>query len=173
MKTPFHIEIPKRNSACSHQGEKFVPGMDYFSLISEDETKKIKRLDYCTACWKSLATHTDLAKSRNYWKSKIEHKDKSPPASRAERAMHLLKKLLESENPPESEIFVLVLLLAHMRRLILRKEWEENSLRYGLYEILNQDEFIKIKLVHLSLLETENIQQSLASQLNALATNGK
>ncbi len=171
MKTPFHIEIPKRNSICCQNGEKFIPGMDYFSLLSEDETKKIKREDYCSLCWSRLSTNRDLSKSRGYWKSKIEIKDKTPPASRAERALFLLKNLLKTENPPENEIFVLVLLLSHMRRLVLRKEFEEDCLRYGLYEIINQDEFIKIKLIHLSSLETEKIRQSIASKLNSMPSN--
>lgn len=169
MKTPFHIEIPKRNSVCSQNGEKFVPGMDYFSLLSEDDSQKIKRSDYCTSCWGNLIAGRDLTKSRGYWKSKIELKDKPPLASRAERALILLKTLLESPNPPETEIFVLVLLLSHMRRLVLRKEFVEDSSRYGMYEIINQDEFIKIKLVNLSSLETEKIQHSLAFRLNAMS----
>lgn len=167
MKTPFHIDIPKRNIACCLNNERFMPGMDYFSLLLEDETNKIKRQDYCVSCWKQVSTTQDLSNSRGYWKSKIEDKKKAAPTSRAERALILLKTLLENPNPPHAEIFVLVLLLAHMRWLALRKEFVEEGVRYGLYEILNQEEFVKIRNVDLSHIETERIQQSLAAQLNS------
>lgn len=171
MKTPFHIEIPKRNASCCHQGEKFVSGMDYFSLLLEDESKKIKRLDYCAACWKKdIFPHQDLTFSRGYWKSRIDLKDKPAPTTRAEKAVHLLKRLLAENPAPENDIFVLVLLLLHMRRLVLRKEFEEENSRFGLYELPQTEEFLKIKQIHLSSLEIEKIQQSLASQL-ALVPN--
>lgn len=165
MKTPFHIEIPKRNSHCCKQGEKFLPGMEYFSVLLEDDLKKVKRFDYCSACWNSPEEKRVVGSG--HWKSRLESKNIPPPTSRAEKALHLLKKLLESEDPPENEIFVLVLLLCHMRRLALRKEFNENSIRYGLYENVCTEEFIKIKLVDVSSLEIEKTQLSIASKLNS------
>lgn len=139
--------------------------MSYFSLLLEDEMRKIKRQDYCPACWNEMAASENLAASRGYWKSKIDEKKKAVPASRPERALILLKSLLEKVPAPESEIFVLVLLLCHVRRLTLRKELIEDSVKYGLYEILNQDEFLKIKIINLTDIEIEKIRASLAAQL--------
>lgn len=167
MKTSLQLEIPKRSLSCCHKGEKFLPGTDYFSLIQEDEKQKIKRQDFCAACWQELIlAHSETPSFRGYyWKSKIEKKNAATPSSRTERALKLFKSLIIEASPPEEELFVLVLLLAHLRRLVCRKEIEEEGVRYGLYEILNQDEFVKIKHVDLSTLEIEKIQQALAAKL--------
>lgn len=136
-------------------------------MLTEDETQKIKRQDYCTACWSQFNADQKLPANKGYWKSKIEIKKKPAPASRPERALILLKNLLESTPAPEEEIFVLILFLCHTRHIVLRKELVEDNIRYGLYEILNQDEFLKIKQINLSNLETERIQQSLAAKLKS------
>lgn len=166
MRSPFQLEIPKRSSQCCKQGEKLTPGMEYYSMLLEDEVGKIKRQDYCTNCWTGIIGSQELANSRGYWKSKIDVKEKAPPTSRGERALLLLKTLLENPVGHEADIFVLALLLAHMRRVVLRKEIEQDGVKYGLYEILHKEEFVTIKTISLSNLETARIQESLASQLN-------
>jgi len=161
----FQVDIPKRSPVCFNKGEKFLPGMEFFSVLYEDEKLKIQRQDFCKACWEACVTNDTLLNSRGYWKSKIEEKNKIPCSDRAEQALKLLKQLMESPTSLASEIYVLAILLAHFRRIALRKEFVEEGKRYQLYEILHQDEFIQIQAADLPKNEIETIQQSLAAKL--------
>lgn len=165
VRSRFQIEIPKRNNSCCLKGERLLPGMDYFSLLTEEATGEMKRQDFCEACWNPKLAAGDLVEKKTFWKSKIEEKKEVPAGTRGERALILLKTLLNQPDAKEGEVFVLTLLLCHMRRLILRKELHEESGRYGLYEIPHTEEFLTIKIVDLSTIETAKIQQSLAAQL--------
>lgn len=161
---PFlQLDIPKRSLACEKGGERLTPGTEYFSLITDGENDTIVRHDFCSKCW--IPPQVD--KKQTYWKSSIEAKTENLPGSqsRIEKALTLLKKLLLEPQGKENEIFVLAIYLAHARKLTLRKEFEEQGIGYSLYEIMHQDEFVTIKRVDLSLLETTALQKTLSQQL--------
>lgn len=169
----FSLNIPKRSGSCYKGGERFLPGTDYYSLIVEDENQTKKRLDFCPLCWKE---HPQEAKSPLiYWKSHIEIRQESAslPSSRTHRALALLKTMVLEPQSSEEELFVLALFLAHARKLILRKEFEEEGLAYMLYEVAQQDEFVAIKKIDLSTLETKVLQDSLSVKLNLGVECGK
>lgn len=160
---PFvQLDIPKRSVTCTKGGERLAPGTDYYSLILEGENESIIRHDYCSKCW----TPPQVSKKHTYWKSSIEAKPELPASqSRTEKALALLKNLLQQPVGQENEIFVMALYLAHARKLVLRKEFEEQGVAYYLYEVMHQDEFITIKKVDLSLLETHALQKTLSARL--------
>lgn len=163
----FQVDIPKRSQSCFHKEEKFAPGMEYYSLLFEDENFKIQRQDFCKACWDICSTDDKLSNSRGYWKSRIEDKHIKIPSDRPAKALKLLKELMQLPEPPLSEIYVLAILLAHFRRLILRKEFSEEKKNFHLYEVQHQDEFIRIQLINLHTNEIETIQKNLAVKLNS------
>lgn len=164
----FQLDIPKRSSSCFKGGERFVPGAEYYSLVLDEEEQAIKRWDFCPACWNEHFPQQATKPSVTYWKSRIEIKQENlTPSSRTQRALALLKMMLLEPCLQEEEIFVLALFLAHARKLILRKEFEEQGQLYILYEIAQQDEFVTIKKIDLSLLETKVLQDSLSAKLNA------
>ena len=168
MNSLFSIHIPKRQSVCAHQGEKFLPEMEVFSLLTEDETQKIVRQDFCAACWSQLQPDIASQKNRGYWKSTIEKKKKLSDSTRAEQAIALLRLLLEQASIHESEIFVLCLYLAYARQLILRKEMIKEGIAYYIYEIAKKNEQIMIKVIPLSQVEIETIQKSISEKLQTL-----
>jgi hypothetical protein len=168
MNSLFSISIPKRQAVCAHQSEKFTPGMDVFSLLTEDESEKIIRHDFCATCWTHIQPEINLQKNRGYWKSTIEKKTKLSDASRAEQALALLRLLLENPVPHEAEIFVLCLFLAHARQLVLRKESVKEGTTYYHYELLKRGEWMTVKMVQLSSVEIETIQRSIADKLQTL-----
>jgi hypothetical protein len=166
----FQIEIPKRNSSCFKGGERLVPGMEYYSLLSHDESQHTIRCDFCLSCWQQFSVEADLTKSHVYWRSHIEVKKESvakQEKSKMARALTLLKSFLQEVNKNEAEIFVLALFLAYARRLILRQEIEREDSLYSLYEVAHQDEFLLIKKIELSQLEIADIQHSLSEKLNS------
>lgn len=139
--------------------------MDYYSLLLEDEEQKLIRKDFCSTCWSERLAKNEFPNNKGYWKSKIEIKKEINAKSRIDRALILLKNLMQNQKDHESELFVLAMFLAHARRLALRKEIEHEEEKFGLYEILHQDEFLTIKLIPLTHLEIEELQKSLASKL--------
>lgn len=166
MNSLFQLDIPKRSAQCFHKGERLLPGMEIYSLLLEDDTKKLTRRDFCSACWTQTQVEETL-ESRGYWKSKIERRKSSTDCSRVDRALALLKELVQAAEPQEAEIFVLCLFLSHARQLALRQEFEKEGAAYQLYEVLRQEEYVTIKAVNLSNLQIEEIQKSLACKLQS------
>ncbi|WP_068468126.1 hypothetical protein [Candidatus Protochlamydia phocaeensis] len=161
----FQIDIPKRSQSCSEKGERLLPGMEYYSLLRENDNGQISRQDFCVACWEQFSSQQDLSNSSGYWKSKIEPK-KAAPSSRSEKALTLLKSLLGQAAQHEEEIFVLIIFLSHARRLALRQEFESEGATWGLYEILQHEEFIRAKILPISQIEIVRIQQAIAEKLS-------
>jgi hypothetical protein len=168
MKSLFQIEIPKRNSHCSQNGERLAPGMEVYSLVCEDEAEVLARRDYCPSCWPQVEIGKERKEeSLNYWKSKIEKRKIINEPSRIARAMLLFRELLQSSPPQEEEIYILCIFLSHARQLALRQEFQKEGAAYQLYEVLRQEEeFITVKSFNLSHLQIEQIQKSLASKLS-------
>jgi hypothetical protein len=162
------IEIPRRNSSCFKGGECLNSGMEYYSLLSHHDEQAVKRCDFCVSCWQKFSEEADLTKGVVYWKSRIEIKkdaEVTQEQSKMGKALSLLRTLLQEQHQQEEEIFVLALFLAHARRLILRKEFEKEGMSYSVYEVANQEDWLMIKKVDLSHLETSVIQKSLSTQL--------
>lgn len=164
----FQIEIPKRNTQCCRGGEKLVPGMEYYSMLLQEESQPITRRDYCLNCWQHVINEQALAMSQGYWKAKVEMKkglETHTEKGKMDRALVLLKQLLQDPQHDQNEAFVLAIFLAHARRLILRQEREQEGLLYSLYEIAHQDEFVLVKRVNLAQVDAQQIQHSLAKKL--------
>lgn len=169
MNTLFKLEIPKRSLQCASQGERLQPGMEIYSLLIEDEHQRFTRKDFCLSCWSKLQAEGIVQPNQGYWKSKIEEKRVPVESSRIERALQLLRGMVQSQQSSESdeaEIFVLCLYLAHARQLVLRKELVRDGAPYQLYEVLHCDEFITIKVKTLSMAEIDTIQKALAMKLH-------
>jgi hypothetical protein len=71
MSSLFQMDIPKRNGLCAGHAEKLKPGMEYYSLIAENENQQIIRHDFCTDCW-AKALHSEMfLKKKGFWKSNV------------------------------------------------------------------------------------------------------
>jgi hypothetical protein len=170
MNSLFQLEIPKRSAQCAHLGERLIPGMEIYSLLVEEEnTQKILRRDFCSACWKQVReAQSEQPAARGYWKSKIEKRKIAEGSSRVDRAFALLRSLQQAPEPQEAEIFVLCLFLSHARQLALRQEFQKEGVTYQLYEILRKEEFLTVKVINLSQIQIETLQKSLADQLQSI-----
>jgi uncharacterized protein YxeA len=167
MNSLFKLEIPKRNAYCSHGGERLLPGMEIYSLILEGNAQRLARRDFCCACWQQVQGEGGGLEPCSYWKSKIEQRKSVVASSRIERALTLLRDLQQASEQQEAEIFVLCLFLSHARQLALRQEFQKEEVTYQLYEILRKEEYLTIKALNLSHTQIEEIQKSLAYQLQS------
>lgn len=169
MKPPFQLDIPKRAQACAKGGEQLTPGMDYYSILVEDDALGLVRHDYCTACWEKGAKAEALANARSQWKSKVvfrKEDDAQMHLNRDEKILYLLREAMkEQTDEAMAETFVLALYLARRRLLYLRQELEEEGHTVQLYEVAATEEMLAIKKIALSHLQIEKIQQDVAKKL--------
>ena len=169
MKSLFQIEIPRRSNSCSKGFETLQPGMDYYSVLHEDEVLGLKRQDFCPTCWEASGREEALTTGKTHWKSKVSTKkdDKFLSLNRDERVLELLRETLQHNHEDAlTEGFVLALYLARKRIIALRQELKQEDGSYvNLYEILATEEMICVKKAELPHLQIEKIQLKLASRL--------
>lgn len=161
IKPLLQQDIPRRKQTCFVGQEFFQPGMDYYSLLNEDDTGKWIRRDFCVDCWEKFAERKGEA---SYWKSKVqaEKKQTHTTADKNEKALELLIEALHSPNAHTlEEAFILALYLARNKKLALRSQ-EENIM---IYEVLATEELLAIPKLDLSSLQIDKIQQTLSSKL--------
>lgn len=162
-----HYEIPRRHKRCVMREEVFDYGVSYFSLIEPIEEGGYERKDYCLNCWKTLVNEI---KGKIYWKSSVPKKIEVSEASlrRDERALTLLKDTCQSEDPAElSRAFILALLLTRKKILQLKQEVQEEEQTFILFEMRGTEEMFFVKKVSLSLIQTDEVQRSLAQLLGS------
>lgn len=171
MTTLFHIQIPKRSKVCFLGQEILSPGMDYYSLLIENNTHEYERQDFCALCWSKFLDTPDPGKKTlgKHWKSKVPTKKDAPqvPQNRDEQILSLLRSSLTGDMPEDrDESFVLALYLARKRFMLLRKEIaQEDRSIIQLYEIPETEEMILIPKIELSSLQIETIQLKIAKKL--------
>ncbi|MCE2983466.1 MAG: hypothetical protein LW832_07865, partial [Parachlamydia sp.] len=120
------IEIPKRSQTCAGNGEKIGPGMQYYSSLMVNEASETIRQDYCPACWQDRKEAEGFA-SKGFWRSKVDAKEPVAAAPRIDQALVLLRSLINQEEGHADEIFMLALYLCHAKKLVLRKEFQEEG----------------------------------------------
>jgi hypothetical protein len=165
MKLPIQIEIPRRAPVCAMRQENLTPGIEYFSILSEDPHVGVIRKDYCASCWKEVAPKTDI-----YWKSKIPNKVKEKlllPKEKNQRALALLKKALaDGSHQNQLRAFILALYLARKKILSAKQNiCNENGAMITLYEVRENEEIILVPKFDLSSIPIEELQKDLAEQL--------
>lgn len=173
LKNYAQIEIPKRSQICAKGNEPLSPGMEYYSVLVEDDEKEMVRHDYCSSCWDKFV-QKEVNKQATHWKSKVPTKKEETalPKQRDERAMILLKHGLTKDSvDAQAEAFVLALYLARKRIINLRQELaQEDGSLISLYEVADTEEMLIVKKLKLSQLQTEKIQQDLAKKFKPSAT---
>ena len=172
LKNYSQIEIPKRGQTCAQGNELLTAGMEYYSVLIEDDEGKLVRRDYCPSCWQLV--QKELNKQSTHWKSKVPTKKEEAclPKQRDERAMVLLKHCLTKDSDEaRAEAFVLALYLARKRIVNLRQELaQEDGSTVSLYEIADTEEMLAVKKLRLPQLQTDKIQQELAKKFKPSAT---
>lgn len=170
MSSLIQIQIPKRSKVCMPCLVPLDAGMDYFSVLNENQNKEYDRQDFCSACFAKFSNTNNLALSK-YWKSKVPLKKQTIviPSTKNEQILSLLKSSLELHTPTdEMKSFVLALFLARKRFMSLRKEVkQEDGTTLQIYEILETEEMILVKKIAISTLQIEEIQQQIAKQLKS------
>ena len=160
-----HYQIPRRNKNCSGNQEPLTTGSVVYSFIMETNEGLFKRMDFCEACWKSyLNTRQDISRL-NYWRYIQQAVKENPKTGRTQATLNLLQEMLDEEVKAKDEIYVLTLFLQHARKLILRHEFEREGVKWGVFEIVDKDEFLTIEIIHVDHLQITPLQNSLAHKI--------
>lgn len=168
----FQIEIPKRNTICTHCQKLLAPGMEFHSTLRGcSEEGGCIRQDYCLNCWENLASQNALEAARSTWKSKVPTKKEASclPKQRDARAMCLLREaLLRNGIDDHGEAFVLTLYLARKRLIYFRQDLLlEDGQKASIYEVAQTEEMLCVRKVASSALQIEKIQRELAAKFKA------
>lgn len=169
LKTPFQIVIPRRGALCTHGGEPFTKGCEYYSvLVDAAEEGVFERRDYCLACAAKLLSENAFKGVRSLWKSAIPPQ-KLPsdlPKQREAQALIFLKEALSgNESGSYEEAFILSLYLARRRRLYQRQEIRlADGKEAILYEVPETEEMLCVRKLPLSELQIDKLQVELAKK---------
>lgn len=170
LKMSLSLEVPRRASICAKQQEKFISGMDYFSVLKETEEGYV-RTDYCQSCWEQSAKQEALENALTHWKSKVPPKEKLGNLSqnRDERALQLLKENLGVDAiEGQTDCFILALYLARRRLITLRQQFEqEPGHLYYLYEVVATEEMLTVKYVDIFQLPVDQLQKRIVDRFQA------
>lgn len=160
---PICVEFPKRAAHCHHGKEILSSGDEYYTLLLDDLEKGYKRLDYCTSCWQKIGPQ----ECKSYWRAKVPPSQKPGKVKEStyQTALRLLKEVvLDKTEEGEKEAFILALLLARKRRLLLRQELVERGETTFLYENPQTEEMFTIRRVDIPPHEREMIQEKLSKK---------
>lgn len=158
MSPLFSIAIPKRATNCVKGKERFVHGMEYFSiLVEESETENYRREDFCSVCWSQGV----IQKAKSFWKGKVPEGKEAEESHQQnnEGLLGYLKMLMEESR--FSHAFVLALYLTRKKQLIFRKEVVHQGQKVHLYEVPITEEMLSIPRAELSFHEVQQIQATL------------
>lgn len=154
-------EIPRRKQTCFVGQEAFETGMEYYSLINEDDAGKWIRRDFCLDCWEKWKTE-NLTPHDSHWKSRVQAEKKKMPLDHNEKALELLREALQKScTEDQQEAFILALYLARNKKLALRSQDE----RWMVYEVLDTEEVLLVPKLNPAALPVEKIQASLTVKL--------
>lgn len=165
------IEIPKRSAHCFDQKEPLTAGMDYVSVILNDESgEKFIRQDFCLPCWQKKEKQGLSSTYKSFWKGKV-------PPSKAEKQvpfhpdqlLEWLRQALQDSTPAgQARAFVLALFLTRKKQLFLRQEVKVQSKPALLFEVAETEEMLTVQKIDLTITQIASIQQELTEELKKL-----
>ncbi|MGZ3733231.1 MAG: hypothetical protein ACXU9U_05790 [Parachlamydiaceae bacterium] len=126
------------------------------------------RQDFCLSCWNDDNKSLKESVSNCQWKAELPSKKEIPsiPQTKQENALALLKSLLSS--PVEEtlvETRILALYLVRKRLLTFRRDFDEEGVRYSLFEVNATEEMLIVRKVSLEKANLPELQQTIATKL--------
>jgi hypothetical protein len=166
--------IQSRARTCEACTQPFADRQPYHTLLYDEKSDHLRRMDVCDACWQSQ--FSDGARDRkgfiSHWQGVYEVPPAlAPEAIQKETAETLLRKLIELNDPRYAPAaFILAVMLERKRLLRVKEQIRRDGGRLLVYEQpLTGDIFtIADPMLHLNQLETvqHDVSQLLEHGLN-------
>jgi hypothetical protein len=169
--------IQSRAIACEACTKPFADRQPYHTLLYDEKTDELRRMDVCDACWQSQ--FSDGARDRkgfvSHWQGVFEvPPPPAPDPIQKETAETLLRKLIERNDPQYAPAaYILAVMLERKRLLRVKEQIKREGKRVFIYEQPRTGDLFTIADpdLHLNQLETvqHDVAQLLEHGLNPLA----
>lgn len=161
--------IQSRAHACEACAQPFADRQMYHTLLYDERTDRLRRMDVCDACWQSQ--FSDGARERKGFVSHWQGVYAVPPAHapepiQKETAETLLRKLIEQNDPRYvPAAFILAVMLERKRLLKVKEQVPRQGGRVFVYEHPKTGDVFTIADPELRLNQLEAVQRDVAQLL--------
>jgi hypothetical protein len=146
--------------------EIFQSGMEYHSILFQEDEEKFRRYDLCSTCWQNNDQKEFMDGACTHWVSRIADKPIQDElvTDRNDRALELLKEGLEGGDPVKN--MLLAMMLRRKKHMQYRQELvKEDGNIYHLYEVPSTEEMIAVPQVSIAESDIEAIQHQIMQEL--------
>lgn len=160
--------IQSRASACEACEQPFGNRQMLHTLLFDEHTENLRRMDVCEACWQSQ--FSDGARERkgfiSHWQSIYEAPAPAADAIEKDTAETLLRKLIEQNDPRYAPTgYILAVMLERKRVLKVKEEVVRDNQRVFVYEQPGTGDLFTIADPALRLDQLEEVQRDVAALL--------
>ena len=160
--------IQSRASACEACAQPFLDKQPLHTLLFDEHTEHLRRLDVCETCWKNQ--FSDGARERkgfiSHWHGLFELPPPAVDPIQKETAETLLRKLVEQNDPRYGPAgYILAVMLERKRILKVREQIVRDDRRVFIYEQARTGDVFTITDPALRLDQLEAVQRDVAQLL--------
>jgi hypothetical protein len=161
--------IQSRAHACEACTKPFADRQAFHTLLYDEKSEQLRRMDVCDACWQSQ--FSDGARERkgflSHWQGVYEAPPaQAPEAIQKETAETLLRKLIEQNDPRyAASAFILAVMLERKRLLRVKEQIKRDGRRVFIYEQPKTGDIFTIADPGLHLNQLEAVQHDVAHLL--------
>jgi len=161
--------IQSRAHGCEACARPFADGQPFHTLLYDEKSGPLHRMDVCDACWQSQ--FSDGARERkgfvSHWQGSYEAPPaQAPEAIEKETAETLLRKLIEQNDPRYAPAaFILAVMLERKRLLRVKEQLKRDGRRVFVYEHPKTGDLFTIADPDLQLNQLAAVQHDVAHLL--------
>jgi len=161
--------IQSRAHTCETCAQPFADKQPFHTLLYDEKTEYLRRMDVCDACWQSQ--FSEGARERkgfvSHWQGVYEAPPaQAPDAIQKETAETLLRKLIEQNDPRYAPAaYILAVMLERKRLLKVKEQLQRDGRRVFIYEQPKTGDIFTIVDPDLHLNQLEAVQHAVAELL--------
>jgi hypothetical protein len=160
--------IQSRASACEACAQPFADRQPLHTLLFDEHTEHLRRMDICETCWKNQ--FSDGARERkgfiSHWQGIFEMPPPAVDPIQKETAETLLRKLIEQNDPRYApSAYILAVMLERKRILKVKEQIVRDGRRVFIYEQARTGDVFTITDPALRLDQLEAVQRDVAQLL--------
>ena len=161
-------DIQSRAAACEACGQAFADKQALHTLLFDERTDNLRRMDICQNCWQNQ--FNDGARERkgfiSHWQTVFTAPTPVVEAIQKDTAESLLRKLIEQNDPRYAPAgYILAVMLERKRILKVKEQINRDSRRVFIYEQPKTGDIFTIADPALRLDQLEQVQRDVAQLL--------
>jgi hypothetical protein len=161
--------IQSRAHVCEACTKPFGDRQPYHTLLYDEKSDQLRRLDVCDACWQSQFSVGARERKGfvSHWQGVYELPPaQAPDAIQKDTAESLLRKLIEQNDPRNAPVaFILAVMLERKRLLRVKEQIKRDGRRIFIYEQPGTGDLFTIADPDLHLNQLEAVQHDVSQLL--------